>query len=231
MLNTNTRKRTWRSNELLQFFYGCIIGIGCHLVSLVHLLRHLVFVSFITISLHIDHTLDGLTTVCAHVQFTRNLHFPVSEFHSRITAIFHQNAMAKRQQRWMTNEKKLLPHSTRAPAMLFLPANLPFLWRNLCWWKFRSIFIIWVFEILLRILQTKRAFNFSSYFHLIPGIQITSTLSLSVISSIMKVKSQRLLAKQSQRFFPIFFQRTILTKTTINTEKEASNAFSNWQTN
>lgn len=142
---------------VITIFYGCIIGIGCHLVCLVHLLRHLVFVSFITISLHIDHTLDGLTTVCAHVLFTRNLHFPVSEFHSRITAIFHQNAIAKRQQRWMTNEKKLLPHSTRAPAMLFLPANLTLFWRYLCWWKIRSIFIIWVFKILLRILRTKHS--------------------------------------------------------------------------
>lgn len=31
--------------------------------------------------------------------------------------------------------------------------------------------------------------------------------------------------------FRFFLQRTILTKTTINTEKQASDAFSNWQTN
>lgn len=55
------QKKKWchikRPNELLQFFfYGCIMANGCHLVCVAHLHRHLMFVSFITILRHIDHS-------------------------------------------------------------------------------------------------------------------------------------------------------------------------------
>lgn len=98
-------------------------------------------------TLHIDHTLDGH----ARSQFTRNLHFLVSEFHSRITTIFQPkcNTTFGTSAHWMTS-KNCSDLALALATMAFLPANFIFSRRccsltRTC--KFRSIFIICRFEI------------------------------------------------------------------------------------
>lgn len=102
------RKNRWHkaTEWVITFFYRCIIAYlvssGLFSASLPSFGVRLFYHYF---TLHIDHTLDGH----ARSQFTRNLHFLVSEFHSRITTIISTRMQYRFQTVSTLNDKWKMP--------------------------------------------------------------------------------------------------------------------------